>query len=459
MVSTSRRTTGSLRRVAPLLFVAGVAALGCNARPAGLPKDVGPPKVVVAQPLVKSVTEFTDLTGTLAPVKAADVRARVSGYVKAVPFHEGAEVKAGETLVQIDPEPFELAVGQAETAVKSATAQREQAAATDARVSKGLASGVVSREEYDQAKAQVLVTRANVEKAQKDVEQAQLNLRYATVVAPFDGRVDRMFVNEGNLVTGGNGQGTVLTRVVTVDPTYAYFTVDEHTVLEYLRRTAREGQVRTSQGGGVPVEIQLRDETGYPHKGTIEFASSELSPATGTLQIRGTFPNPGPPRLLRPGLFVRGRIPGATVPDAMLIPDDAVVSDQAQRVVYVVGPNNRVVAKPVRLGPLSVGLRVVEGLAPTDRVILTGLARVQPDMEIDPQPGEIKPLADENAAAGPGGWGTPGRQRTSAAGASPTGPNGNPEQGARPGAGGNAAPGGDARGRPASVATPQKRSP
>ncbi|WP_439620484.1 efflux RND transporter periplasmic adaptor subunit [Gemmata sp.] len=454
MGSAAARAALSLRRVAPLLFAAGVAGLGCNARPAGPPKGAGPPKVAAAPPLVRSVTEFTDLTGTLAAVKAADVRARVSGYVRAVPFHEGAEVKAGDTLVQIDPEPFELAVGQAQTAVKSATAQREQAAATETRLAKGLGSGVVSQEEYDQAKAQVLVTRAGVEKAQKDVEQAQLNLRYATVVAPFDGRVDRVFVNEGNLVTGGTGQGTVLTRVVTVDPTYAYFTVDEHTVLEYLRRTAREGRVTTGQGGGVPVEIQLRDETGYPHKGTIEFAGSELNPSTGTLQIRGTFPNPGPPRLLRPGLFVRGRIPGATVPDAVLIPDEAVVSDQAQRVVYVVGPNNRVAAKPVRLGPLSLGLRVVEGLAPTDRVVITGLARLQPEMEIDPQPGEITPVADKSTAAGPGGWGTPGGP-----GAVPTGPNGNPGQGAQPGTGGNAAPGGGARGRPATVADPQGRGP
>jgi len=217
--------------------------------------------------------------------------------------------------------------------VKTATAQKEEAAATEARLAKGLKSGVVSQEEYDQAKAQVLVTQAAVEKAGKDVEQAELNLTYTTVEAPFAGRVDRIFVNEGNVVTGGTGQGTVLTRVVTLDPIYAYFTVDEQTVLDYLRRMVREGHVSTSPGHGPPVEIRLRDETGYPHKGHIDFASSELNPATGTLQIRGTFPNPSPPRLmltglfafpvialpsgdetspprlLRAGLFVRGRIP------------------------------------------------------------------------------------------------------------------------------------------------------
>jgi RND family efflux transporter MFP subunit len=411
------------------LFAVGVAALGCSGRPPAQPKP-GPPQVTVATPLVHPVTEFTEMTGVLAAVKTADVRARVSGYVQKVLFEEGAEVKAKDKLIQIDPEPFRLALGAAETAVKSAEAQREQAAANAARAEKGYGAGVVSREEYDVAKAQVLVTKAAVEKAQKDVEQAKLNLSYTTVEAPFDGRVDRVFVDEGNLVTGGTGQGTVLTRVVTLDPIYAYFTVDEQTVLDYLRRMVREGRI-PSPGHGPPVEMRLRDETGYPHHGTIDFASSELNPATGTLQIRGTFPNPGPPRLLRPGLFVRGRIPMTTAAEATLIPDAAVVADQARWVVYVVGPGNRVVAKPVTLGPQSLGLRVVEGLAPTDRVIINGLARIQPDMEIDPQPGEIKPRPDEgNAASGPGGGGTPAK--------TPTGPAGNPGEGARPGVGGNA---------------------
>jgi multidrug efflux system membrane fusion protein len=446
-----------MNRLLPLAaLLAGATALGCADRQAAQPKDTGPPKVTVATPLVHPVTEWTELTGTLAAVKTADVRARVSGYVQKVLFKEGAEVKAGEKLIEIDPEPFRIALGLAETGVKSAEAQREQTTAAEARAAQGLKAGVTSREEYDVARANLLVAKATVEKAQKDVEQAKLNLGYTTVAAPFDGRVDRVFVNEGNVVTGGTGQGTVLTRVVSVDPIYAYFTVDEQTVLEYMRRAVREGHAASSSGG-VPVEIRLRDETGYPHKGHIDFASSELSPGTGTLQIRGTFANPGPPRLLRPGLFVRGRIPMRTAVEAVLIPDEAVVTDQAQRVVYVVGPGNRVLSKPVALGPQSTGLRVVEGLAPTDRVIINGLGRIQPDMEIDPQPGAIAPQADANTAAGPGGWGTPGRQQDQANPGPPTAPNGNPEQGARPGAGGNAAPGGDKRDRPPLTADPQQK--
>jgi multidrug efflux system membrane fusion protein len=442
-----------MRRTAPLAaLLAGLVALGCNANKAAQPKDAGPPKVTAAAPLVQPVTEFTDLTGTLAAVKTADVRARVSGYILKVPFKEGAEVKEGDTLVQIDPEPFEVALGLARTEVKSAEAQREQASANEARLAKGFKAGVTSPEEYEQAKANKLVAIAAVEKAKKDVEQAKLNLDYATVKAPFDGRVDRIYVNEGNVVTGGTGQGTVLTRVVTMDPMYAYFTVNEQTVLEYIRRTVAAHRV-PSQHGGVPVEIRLRDEQGYPHKGTIDFASSELSPTTGTLQIRGTFENPGPPWLLRPGLFVRGRIPGATIPQAVLIPDEAVVTDQAQRVVYVVGPGNRVVAKPVALGPRSVGLRVVEGLAPTDRVIINGLARVQPEMEVEPVPGQIK--ATQEADARLPGYPQPQGQPQRRGGVN-TAPNGNPGKGAQPGAGGNSQEGGAPRGRPPMSATPQK---
>lgn len=389
-----------MRRSFPLLLLAvGLAALGCGQKPAAGPKDTGPPKVTVAQPLVQSVTEFTNLTGTLAAVKTADVRPRVSGYIQKVLFEEGAEVTADQPLIQIDPEPFAATVRQAEASLKSAEAQRELARATEARQARIRGTAAATEEEYEQARAQHLVAQANVMGSQAALEQAKLNLQYTTVKSPFAGRIDRIFVNEGNVVTGGTAAGTVLTRVVTVDPIFAFFTVDEQTVLNYIRRMIREGRVSNPKGSGVPVEIRLRDETGYPHRGTIDFASSELNPATGSLQIRGTFPNPGPPRLLRPGLFVRGRVPAATAINATLVPDEAVVTDQAQRVVYVVGPDNRVAARPVTLGPQWRSLRVVEGLSPDERVIIRGLARIQPDMLVEPVPGEIKPV-EENGGNG-----------------------------------------------------------
>lgn len=381
-------------------LIVGLAALGCNAKPQAQPKAGGPPKVTVATPLVQPVTEFTQLTGVLAAVKTADVRPRVSGYVQKVLFEEGAEIATDQPLIQIDPQSFEAAVNQATANLRSAEAQSQLAAATEARQARIRGTAAATEEEYEQARAQAAVARANVQGAQAALEQAKLNLQYTTVKSPFAGRIDRIFVNEGNVVTGGTGQGTILTRVVTVDPIYAYFTVDEAAVLDYMRRMVREGRVSTGKGTGPVVEIRLRDETGYPHRGNIDFASSELNPATGSLQIRGVFPNPGPPRILRPGLFVRGRVPLTTAPNATLIPEEAVVMDQAQRVVYVLGPGNRVVSRTVTLGPQSNGLRVVEGLQPTDQVIIRGLARIQPDMEVEPVPGEIKPVADTSATNG-----------------------------------------------------------
>jgi RND family efflux transporter MFP subunit len=431
-------------RLRVLAAVAATAALGCHAKPASGPPDAGPPKVTVATPLVRPVTVFTDLTGVLAAVKTADVRPRVSGYLQKILFEEGAEVKEGQDLFLIDPQPFQAALNQAKANLASAEAHREQAAATEARYAK-VAPSSVTPEELEQARTATLVARANVQGARAGLEQAQLNLNYTTVKAPFAGRVDRAYVNEGNVVTGGTGQGTILTRVVTVDPIYAYFTVDEQSVLDYMRRMVREGRTATGRAANVPVEIQLRDETGYPHKGAVDFAGPELNPGTGSLQIRGVFPNPGPPRLLRPGLFVRGRIPMSTESTAMLIPEDALATDQAQRVVYVVGANNRVATKPVTLGPRSEGRRVVEGLSPDDRVIIKGYARVQPDMEVEPEPGEIRPAAE------PSGPGEAGQVRS--------GPNGHPGAGAAPGAGGNNVPAGGARGRPATVANPPGKRP
>jgi RND family efflux transporter MFP subunit len=419
-------------RIGPpfVLLVTAVAA-GCTVKPPAQPAGSGAPKVTVATPLVQPVTEFTELTGSLAAVRTAEVRPRVSGYVQKVMFDEGAEVVEGAPLFQIDPQPFEAAVNQATATLRSSEAQSQLAAATEARQARIRGTAAATEEEYEQARAQAAVARANVQAATAALEQARLNLAYTTVKAPFAGRIDRVFVNEGNVVTGGTGQGTILTRVVTVDPIYAYFTVDEQTVLDYLRRMAREGRVATGKGTGPTVEVRLRDETGYPHKGTIDFASSELNSATGSLQIRGTLANPGPQRLLRPGLFVRARIPLGTAQNATLVPDEAVITDQAQRVVYVLGPGNRVAVRSVTLGPQSNGLRVVEGVLPTDQVIIRGLARLQPDMEVDPAPGEIRPTASTTGPV--------------------TGPNGNPEAGARPGAGGNAAQDSGARGRAANA--------
>ncbi len=422
------------------LFVAGAAALGCTNRRAAPPPEAPPPAVTVAKPLVKTVEEFTDLTGTLAPTKTVDVRPRVSGFIKevyvnrgpvppggdppqaalaavlghaivldSIRFREGGEVVAGQRLFLIDPAPFAATLNKALADRQNAEAQLALARANYARLLKVKASA--SQEELETAAAQVQVQEANVAAAAAAAEQARLNLDYTTVEAPIAGRIDRVYVDEGNVVTGGTSQGTVLTTIVATDPIYAYFDVDEPTVLAYARMI-KEGRFRSIREAEVLAEIQLRGETGYPHKGVLEFASNRLNPGTGSLQIRGRFPNPGFPRLMAPGMFVRGRIPLSTHLNAILIPDEAVTTDQAKKVVYTVveepdkaDPSKkvwRVAVKPVTLGPLSDGLRVVDsGLTPDDRVIIHGLLRVQPGAVVEPKPGEIKPTPGP-AASGSG---------------------------------------------------------
>lgn len=373
-----------------VLFLAGAAAAaGCTNRRAAPPPEVPLQAVTVAKPVVKTVDQFTDLTGTLAAVQAVDLRARVSGYIQKVHFKDGDVVKAGDKLVQIDPAPFQAELDKAVADEKTATAQLRLARANAARLEK--AKGSVSVEELETAMSQRDVAEANLLSARAAFERARLNLDYTSVEAPISGQVDRIYVTEGNLVTGGSSQGTVLTTIVSTDPIYAYFDVDEQTVLFY-RRLIREGKFKSAREGGIPAEIQLKGEEGYPHKGVLDFISNRLNPGTGSLQVRGTFPNPGPPHLMAPGMFVRGRIPLATRIDAILIPDEAVTTDQARKVVYVVGPDNRVTVRPVELGPLSGGLRVVDkGLSADDRIVIRGLLRVQPGAIVDPQPGTIAP--------------------------------------------------------------------
>lgn len=368
------------------------AVFGCTRPPATAPPDAGPPAVTVAAPVVRPVVTYTDLTGTIAAVKTADVRPRVSGYVERVFFKDGAEVKEGDKLVLIDPRPFQATVAKAKAAVENAAATLKLSQASAARTEKARGTGAVSQEEADQARAQVDVAKANVDGAKAELERAELDLSFTTVTAPFDGRVDRIYVTEGNVVTGGTNQGTVLTRIITVDPVFAYFDVDEATVLTYLE-LIRSRKRKALSEAQVPCEVQRRDETGYPHKGVLEFAGNQLNPLTGSLQIRGTFPNPqtNGVRPLAPGLFVRGRVPLSVNERAVLIPDDAVATDQARKVVYVVGPDDRVEARPVTLGPLSGGLRIVTaGLKPDDRVVIRGLMRVVPGTPVAPQPGAIE---------------------------------------------------------------------
>jgi RND family efflux transporter MFP subunit len=378
------------------------AAGGCRRAPPPSP-DAGPLVVTVATPLVDTVTLFTDLTGTIQAKETVQLRPRVSGYVLEVKFKEGEEVKKDQELFVIDPTIYKAQVKQAEGQVNVYQAQLVKAKADVTRAKEAFDKGAGSKSELDVAVASQGVAEAQLFTAKANVEQAQQNLAWTTVTAPIAGRVDRAYQTPGNLVTGttvsSGGTGTVLTTIVSVEPMYAYFDVDEQTVL-YYRRMIREGKIKSvQQGGMVDARLQLLGETGYPHQGVIDFISNQLDPTTGSLTIRGTFPNPD--RFLVPGLYAQAQIPASRPFEAILIPQAAVTFELTERVVYVVGPDNRVEARPVQIGPTHRGLQVVEegvskdaagrttGLSRTDRVVIRGMQRVEAGMQVDPQPGTI----------------------------------------------------------------------
>jgi RND family efflux transporter MFP subunit len=390
-----------------LLFAAAAAAAalaGCANRPPTGPTGGELPKVTAGHPLVKTITRFTDVTGTLAAVKTVDVRPQVSGYILSVNFKDGSEVKAGDVLVEIDPSLYKADVQKAEADLANAKASLKLAQSNAARLSKARKANAVSPEEYDQAVSQEKVAQANVGSADAALARAKQNLDWTKVRSPIDGVVDRIYVNKGNLVGGGTGQATILTTIVSADPIYAYFDVDEPTVLFY-RRMIEEGKFKSAREAKVPVAVQLRGEKGYPHKGYIDFVSNRLNPATGSLQIRGVFPNPpvgGGIRALIPGLFVRGQIPMPPV-QAMLVPAVAITNDQAERAVYVVGTDkdNRQVAelRTVTLGAQTGSFQVITGgLSVSDLVIYKGLGRLQPGVPVDVTEEPI-PYPDQPAPA------------------------------------------------------------
>ncbi len=348
--------------------------------------------------MVDTVTLFTNLTGSVEAKESVEVRPRVSGYILEVKFKEGEEVKAGQPLFIIDPVIYQSQLKQAQGQVENYKAQLAKSNADLARMKEGYEKNVSAKSELDVAVANKGVAEAQLVTAKANVEQAEQNLAWTTVTAPIAGRVDRVYQTPGNLVTGTTtatgGTGTVLTTIVSVDPMYAYFDVDEQTVL-YYRRLIRDGKITPVQKGAlVDARIQLRGETGYPHEGAIDFVSNRLNPGTGSLTIRGTFPNPD--RFLLPGMFCRAQIPATRPFEAILIPPAAVVTEKGQRSVYVVGPDNRAALRAVDIGPVHRGLQIINegvttdekgvrrGLARTDRVVIRGMARLEAGVPIEP---------------------------------------------------------------------------
>src|SRR5260221_8467447 len=305
-----------------LTLVAVVAVLtGCNNQPPAA-HNFPPANVTVSKPVQKEVVDWNEFTGRTAAVKLVNVTARVSGYIVNIPFKEGDLVHKGDLLFQIDPRPYQDAYEQALGQLQQAQANHQLQDATFARQERLRETGVIAKEDYDTALSNKNQAAAQVVSAQAARNSAQLNLEFTHVTSPIDGRAGHQLGNIGNLL---QGDSTRLSTIVSIDPIYAYFSVDELAALSY-QRLVREGKLASSEDGKVPVYLQLQDETGFPHEGTIDFSDNAFDSSTGTLLILGSFPNPD--GFLTPANFVRVRVASSPKYDALLRADRSVCSDQ-----------------------------------------------------------------------------------------------------------------------------------
>ena len=346
-----------------------------------------PPKVEVAAPLQRSITRYIDATGNTAAVKSVDLVARVQGFLQSINYQDGAFVKAGTTLFTIEPETYKLKLEQAQAAEAGAQASLKQAEADFKRQTELVQRQAVSQATLDTSTSTRDNAQASLQQAQANTRIAQVNYGYTNVTAPFDGVVTAHQASVGELV--GVSSPTQLAQIVALDPIYVNFTVSEQDVLK-VREEARRRGLTVEDIKHLPVEVGLQTETGYPHKGTLDYVSPTLNQSTGTIAVRGILKNAD--RALLPGYFVRVRVPFDRQQNAMLVPDAALGADQAGRYVLVVNADNTVEQRKVTIGALDNGLRVVEtGLKPDDRVVIGGLLRAIPGQKVDPQPGKIEP--------------------------------------------------------------------
>jgi multidrug efflux system membrane fusion protein len=340
--------------------------------------------VTANQPIQREIVEWDEYPGHLDPVDMVEVRARVSGYLQSVAFKDGAEVKKDDLLFVIDPRPYQAELDRAEADLKQAQTRLDLASSEFARAERLRKSNTISEEEADARAKAKREAEGGLQSAQASVKVAKLNLEFTHITAPMNGRIGRKLMTQGNLVNGGQGQSTLLTTIVSLDPIYCYFDAPEPAVLKY-QTLAREGKRGSNSDGKVICELELANETGFPHQGVLDFVDNRVDASTGTLRLRGIFPNPGPDRILQPGFFARVRVPGTGKYPGLLIPDLAVGTDQGQKFVYVVNDQDTVESRPVKLGPIFDGFRVVrEGVQPKDWVVVNGLMTIRPGAKVKP---------------------------------------------------------------------------
>lgn len=370
----SKRATLRLPLLA-LAMLLGLAA--CDNRNAYVPPPA--PKVTVAKPAQMKVTDYMEFTGTTQSVESVELVARVQGTLTAVNFTDGALVKKGDLLCVIEPEPFEAALQQARASLATQEAALRRAETELARSTKLFEAKAGSQSDVVNWQQQRDTARAGIANARAQIEMAQINLGYTKIVAPFDGRISRRLVDQGNLV--GPGAKTQLATILRYQPIYAYFNMNERDLLRL--RASRDRDKDHGPPEDIPLDLALANEQGFPHHGSWDYADLGVDPNTGTILLRGVFPNKR--RDILPGMFVRVRVAIEELDHALLVPERALGQDQSGHYLLVVNDKNVVEQRPVVLGPVQNGQQVItKGLAPTDRVVTVGILRVRPGATVEP---------------------------------------------------------------------------
>lgn len=385
----------------PMAWLLPLLLLGCDSGANDQATAPPPPApVTVAAPLQKAITEWYEFTGRFEAVDSVEVRARVSGYVDEVAFADGEIVEKDVPLFVIDPRPYEAVVAEAEAALTSAKARVELADSELQRAEELVDRGNVSRSTYDQRLQEKRVAEAAVETAEAALRRAELDLGFTVVRAPIKGRVSDRRVDIGNLVTG-DPNATLLTTIVALDPIYFTFDISESDFLGY-QRAVKDGALPGARENSTEVQLRLPDEPDtetWPRKGKMDFVDNRIDENAGTIRARAELANGD--QFILPGQFGRLRLPGSPEYEAILIPDSAIVTDQATKLVMTVNAENIVEPRPIRPGPsYPGGLRIVrEGLGPDDRIIINGLMRARPGAPVAPEEGAIEPPSADQAGA------------------------------------------------------------
>jgi len=388
-----RHSTKTTLAAAVLAMLAALTAARCGSGASEGPP--APPSVTVARPIARAVADYLDFTGNTAAIDSVTLVARVEGYLEQIHFADGMMVKKGQLLFTIQQDQYKAQLQQAQANVAAQKAALWHAKVEFARYSHLLTEDAATQTEVDQWHFKRDAAEADLLAAQAQVELARLNLGYTTIRAPFDGRIGRHLVNPGNLV-GSMGQQTALAEINQINPLYVYFTINERDLLRIIRRTgASPGQIE-AHSQNIPVFFGLSDESGFPHRGRLDFASISVAPTTGTLQVRAIFPNPE--LTILPGLFVRVRVKAQQKRDALLVPGDALSFDQQGEYVLVVDEKNTVERKSVKTS-LQIGDMVVveAGLNADDWVITEGLIQAIPGREVRPERTTMRPPRSDSA--------------------------------------------------------------